>query len=228
MKFAYFPLSKAHQAYGTVVVIDVLRAFTTAAYAFSKGVKKIIAVSSISEANLLKEKFPGCLTMGEAFGNKPEGFNLSNSPEEISKINLSNKTIIHRTSAGTQGLVRTKSSADLLAASFVVAKPTSAYLKQTHPYAVSFIITGNSLGRDGDEDLACAEYITCLVQDQDVDSEKFLSRIFTSSVGRAFVAGDLRYLSEEDVKLSAQANLFNFVMEVHKMDNLLVMSHNYY
>ena len=37
MKIHYATLESCHDATGTVVVIDVLRAFTTAAYAFAAG-----------------------------------------------------------------------------------------------------------------------------------------------------------------------------------------------
>ena len=41
MKFNYTSLETCHTASGLVVVIDVLRAFSNAAYAFSRGAKEI-------------------------------------------------------------------------------------------------------------------------------------------------------------------------------------------
>lgn len=42
----------------TVVVIDVLRAFTTAAYAFDAGVGEMLLVSTVEEAFELKKTLP--------------------------------------------------------------------------------------------------------------------------------------------------------------------------
>ena len=224
MKFKVLSLSKGSEARGVVVVIDVLRAFTTAAYAFTKGVQKIIPVGTIQEAFFLKNQIPGSLLMGEEGGIKPAGFDLGNSPAEILKHDLSNKILIQRTSAGTQGLVQSGPETTLIAASFVVARATAEFLNNLNPDRVSFIITGKSMGRDGDEDLACAEYIAALIQNQTVNPDKFTSRILTSSVGRAYLSGKNSYLSQEDIFLSSQVNLFNFIMIANKEDTRLAMS----
>ena len=68
---------------GTVVVVDVLRAFTTAAYAFAGGTSEIWLVSGVDEALALRRSVPGALVMGEVLGRRATGFDLSNSPVEI-------------------------------------------------------------------------------------------------------------------------------------------------
>jgi 2-phosphosulfolactate phosphatase len=226
MKFRFLSLSRVNEAQGVVVVIDVLRAFTTAAYAFYNGTEKIIPVGTTQEAFELRNKIPGSMLMGEEHGYKPNGFDFGNSPAEIINQDLSNKILIQRTSAGTQGLVRSKTNSGLLAASFVVADATAEYLKVLNPGIVSFIITGNSMGRDGDEDLACAEYISGLVQNKDLNSDSYTSRILTSSVGQSYLNGENKYLSEEDLILSSQVNHFSFTMIVRKEDDLLVIFRN--
>jgi len=59
-------LKHAKNETGVVVVIDVLRAFSTAAYAFAKGTKDIRLVSTIEEAFYWKEEIPQSLVMGSA------------------------------------------------------------------------------------------------------------------------------------------------------------------
>lgn len=49
-----------------VVVIDVIRAFTTAAFAFAKKAKKIIPVKDTEDAFKLKKQHQDWLLMGEA------------------------------------------------------------------------------------------------------------------------------------------------------------------
>ncbi len=226
MQFEYLSLSETEKAKGVVVVIDVLRAFTTSAYAFYKGAQKIIPVSSLAGAFELKARIPGSLIMGEEKGIKPKGFDFGNSPAEIAKQDLTNRTLIQRTSAGTQGLILSKRNSNLIAASFVVAKATVGYIEGLRPEIVSFIITGDSMGRDGDEDRACAEYIAGLLQHKMIDSEKFTHRILTSSVGHSFVKGEIKYLSETDIEMSSLVNMFNFAMVLQKEDDLVVMRPN--
>jgi hypothetical protein len=54
---------------------------------------------------------------------------------------------------------------------------------------VTFVITGASLGRDGDEDLAAAELIAARLQGEDPDPRRFTARVATSDAGRNFVPG---------------------------------------
>ena len=58
MRFNYTTLETCHTATGIVLVIDVLRAFSTAAYAFSRGAKEIRLVSTVEEALELKSQLP--------------------------------------------------------------------------------------------------------------------------------------------------------------------------
>ena len=63
--------------------------------------------------------------MGEVHGRAPDSFEFGNSPFEISGIDFSGKTIIQRTSAGTQGIVEAATKAErLYAASLVTAEAT--------------------------------------------------------------------------------------------------------
>ena len=65
MEIRQVTLENCDQATSTVVVIDVIRAFTTAAYAFAAGARDIVLVSAVAEAFALKKCAPGVLLMGE-------------------------------------------------------------------------------------------------------------------------------------------------------------------
>ena len=95
----------ARKADGITVIIDVFRAFSVACYAFDSGVKQYIAVGDPSVAFDLKNKYTDAILVGERNERKIEGFDLGNSPTEILQYDLKGKTIIHTTTAGTQGLV---------------------------------------------------------------------------------------------------------------------------
>ncbi len=224
LKTKYYRLDDAPLARGVVVVIDVLRAFTTAAYAFNSGAAQIYPVGTVHQALNLRKQLPAAAVMGEVEGRKPEGFDFSNSPAEIFRLDLTGKPLIQRTSAGTQGIVGVQSASVLLAASFVVAKATAKFLHQLEPSRVSFVITGQSLGRDGEEDLACAEYIQALLDEKTTHLETYISRVMGSSVGQAYQSGQLDYLSEEDIQLSLAVNRFNFCLPVTKLDGQLCIT----
>ena len=156
MKFNYLTNENCHTAEGVVVVIDVLRAFSTAAYAFAAGAESITLVGDVDEALALKSKMPSALIMGEVMGVRPKNFDFGNSPTEIAQKNLRGKHLIQRTSAGTQGVVRSVNAEKLFTASFVVAKATVIAIRQLEPAEVSFVITGRYFDS---EDKACADYL---------------------------------------------------------------------
>ncbi|MFN2303392.1 MAG: 2-phosphosulfolactate phosphatase [Anaerolineales bacterium] len=222
-EFHYFPLAQAHLAKGVTVVVDVLRAFTTAAYAFAAGATEIYPVSTVHEALNLSDELPNALTMGEVDALKPMEFNFGNSPAMISKQNLHGKILIQRTSAGTQGIVKAVNADRLLAASFVVCGATVAYLRRLSPQYISFIITGDSLGRDGDEDRACAEYIEALLCGRQPESEEYTERVKTSTVGQLFLDGHHPHLAQIDLEMSIHVDAFQFPLLVHHVNQRLVM-----
>ncbi len=80
MEFAYLTLNQCAEATGTVVVIDVLRAFTCTAFALAAGAEEIVLVGEPTEAFALREQMPGAKLMGEAGGSPIPGFDFSNSP----------------------------------------------------------------------------------------------------------------------------------------------------
>ena len=78
----------AKEAQGTAIIIDVFRAFTTAAIAFDHGAKEITLFAEPQDAMALHKKGVGDYLMGEVGGKKPEGFDFGNSPHEISQACL--------------------------------------------------------------------------------------------------------------------------------------------
>jgi 2-phosphosulfolactate phosphatase len=96
MEFQRATLLDCGKAEGTVVVIDVLRAFSTAAYAFAAGVRQIQLVSTV-EAARLRRQMPGALVMGEVEGLPVPGFDFSNSPPQFNGLDLGGRLLIQRT-----------------------------------------------------------------------------------------------------------------------------------
>ena len=95
----------ARAATGVVVIIDVFRAFTTAAVALANGAARIIMVDDLDTALSLRQQGVGRICMGERQGIKPAGFDFGNSPAEISGVRFDGETLIQTTTNGTRGIV---------------------------------------------------------------------------------------------------------------------------
>lgn len=133
----------AKKAEGLTVIIDVFRAFSTACYAIEQGAGRIIPVGDIEVAYQLKEQHPDWLLIGERGGVKQPGFDFGNSPSQIVDADLREKTIVHTTSAGTQGIVLASKADEIITGSFVNADAIVRYIRKRNPAHVSLVANGS-------------------------------------------------------------------------------------
>ncbi len=220
MKFNYADLDTCHTASGLVIVIYVLRAFSNAAYAFSRGAKDIQLVSTVDEALTLRSRTPNAKTMGEVGGLPPAGFDFGNSPSHIMEEDLRGVRLIQRTGAGTQGAVRCVQAETRLAASYVVANATVRYVLQSAPPEVTFVITG---GYNNEEDLSCAEYLQSLFEEKTPSKESFIQRVYASKDAKAHLDPNRPEFPLSDLDLCTRIDAFDFAMPIQKEHESLIM-----
>jgi len=223
MKFHYTNLETCHEAAGVVVVIDVIRAFTNAAFAFSRGVKAIYPVSTVEEALQFKSQTNNSLACGEVGGLPPEGFDFGNSPTQTRELDLRGKILVQRTGAGTQGIVRSIKAETMLATSLVVAGATVKYIQKLDPETVTFVITGQYAPEHGHEDLACAEYLEALLKGQAPDPKPYIERVFHSRDALHHLNPNHPEFPITDLDYCTQIDAFDFVMLVTKENGRPVM-----
>lgn len=223
MKFNYTTLETCHEATGVVIVIDVIRAFTNAAFAFSRGAQAIYPVSTVEEAMQFKKEHSNALACGEVGGLPPEGFDFGNSPTQTRTLDLREKIVVQRTGAGTQGIVRSVHAETMLAASLVVANATVKYVEHLKPTEVTFVITGQMGEGRGDEDLACAEYLEALFKHERPNPAPYLQRV-RGSLDASFHLDPKRpEFPLADLDDCTQIDAFDFVMLVIKENGRPVM-----
>ena len=156
----------AKQAEGTAVIIDVFRAFTWEAVMFDRGAAVIYPTASIDESWRLKEEFPDAVIAGERNGVKVEGFDFGNAPSELETFDMTGRTVIHTTSAGTQGIILAEKADEILTGALINAAATAEYIRRKNPAVVSLVAMGWKGERDSEEDVLCAEYLKSLLEGQ--------------------------------------------------------------
>jgi 2-phosphosulfolactate phosphatase len=206
----------AHLETGPVVVIDVLRAFSTAAYAFGGGARHIYLVGGVDEALALKASLPDALAMGEDRGRRVAGFDFANSPTEVAHADLEDRVIVQRTSAGTQGVVAAIRARRLWCAGLVNASATAAAVRDAGLGAPAYVITGwGGSGSDsGADDVATAELIERARLGQPLRAAETARLVATSDeAARTLVIGE-GHVHPEDVDRAVAVDAFVFAMEV--------------
>jgi 2-phosphosulfolactate phosphatase len=216
-------LHGAQHAEGVVIVIDVFRAFTTAAVAFAQGVEKIILVAEVEEALALRNQGKGQLCVGEVGGRKPEGFDFGNSPYELSQAaGLSGQTLIQSTRAGTVGVAAAQKAETLYLGSFVIATATvKAVLAQT-PVLVSIVAMGAEARQRTDEDEQCALYLRNLFQGRRPNPDAVSHLVRMGQEAQKYDDPALPHFHPEDKALALQIDKYDFALRVRREDGLLV------
>lgn len=215
--FRQVVLEEAGHHGGIVVVIDVLRAFSVAALALQAGARAVRCVTTVEAALAERAANPGSLAMGELDDHGTGDLDLPNSPTGLQGHDVTDRLIVHRSRAGTQGIVAAAPVASsLYAASFLCAGATARAIQAEHRQEITFVLTGVG-ERDGDEDRACADYLTELVRGRSPDPTPYLDRVRASDTAALFDVDDPN-LPPSDVELCAQVDTVDFAMRVVSND----------
>ncbi|MGW5637453.1 2-phosphosulfolactate phosphatase [Streptomyces sp. NPDC003832] len=201
------------------VVVDVMRAYTVAAWAFARGAERIVLAGSLEEALELKDRHPRWVALKD--GPPAPGFDAVNSPGLLRSADLGGRTVVQKTTAGTVGALAVKDASLVLCAGFVVAEATALALKSVEADRVTFVVTGED-GR-AEEDLACAQYIAGRAGGTEADASECLRRAAASRAATELTEGVRQGAHPDDVALCLELDRFPFAMVAGQEDGLTVL-----
>ena len=205
-------LAEARDASGHIVVIDVLRAFTTAAYAFDAGIEEIELAATPEEA-LARPGF----RMGEVGGRLIPGFDHNNSPSQLAGKCLSGRAVL-RTGAGALcALAAAPRASSLWLASLVVAAATVRAIRSLGD--LTFVLSGYP--DEGEEDRACAVYMEALLRGEPPPRKEAARAVRASRAAAKHRAGDADR-PIEDLDCATAVDAFEFAMKVETQHGHLV------
>ncbi|MGW6405121.1 2-phosphosulfolactate phosphatase [Streptomyces sp. NPDC055134] len=219
MDAQFLGISELDEAPSVAVVVDVMRAFTVAAWAFAQGAEKIVLAESLEESLALKARHPDWATLKD--GPPAPGFDTVNSPGLLRSIDLGGRTVVQKTTAGTVGALAVKEASLVLCASFVVAEATARLLRIHEPDGVTFVVTGED--GQADEDLACAQYIARRATEPGTDAAEFLRRAGESRAAAELAEGVRQGVHPDDVALCLELDRFSFAMVATLEDSLMIL-----
>lgn len=205
----------ASQARGTVVVIDVLRAFTVSAYALAGGARECRLVPTVEEARRLAASTEGAIISAEENALPVEGIAISNSPTRITETDLRDRTLVQRSTAGTQCAWVAKGD-DMFAASLVVARATAQACLLRGPSTVTLVASA-----DHPEDHACADYLEGLLRGDRRDVRRLLEPLRASERYERAMSGTWPGFPPTDVELALATDRFDFAMPITRAPGYL-------
>lgn len=213
----------AQNARGLTVIIDVFRAFSLACYMADKGTSKIIPVGSVDKAFQIKEKNPDYILVGERNNKIIPGFDFGNSPFQIKDFELKGKSVIHTTSAGTQGIENAMQADEIITGSFVNANAIIRYIQKRKPAYISLVCMGYSAKRQTEEDNFCAVYLKNELEGKKTDFEEIKKVIRRTSGVRFFMPDSQEYCPSEDFYMCLDLNKFNFILLSERNEDLTIL-----
>ncbi|MFZ1885951.1 MAG: 2-phosphosulfolactate phosphatase [Rhodoplanes sp.] len=216
-------LEGAQQARGAVAIIDVFRAFTTAAVVLANGASRIIMVGDVTEAMKLRNDGLGQVCIGEVGGRAPPGFDFGNSPFEVSDTNFAGKAVIQRTSAGTQGIVAAARHAQVLyAASLVTATATARALLSHRADRIALVAMGSEGIARSDEDELCALHLRNLLEGRPGNPAAVREVILAGGDVLRFHDPSRPYLNRHDLEIALDIDRYDFAIRVTMENGLPV------
>lgn len=216
-------LEGAKRAQGLTVIIDVFRAFTVECFLFEQGVKTIIPMGDAQECLALKKQHPDYYLVGERKGIKLEGFDSGNSPSYLTTVpELKGKTIVHSTSAGTQGLVYASKATEVITGSLVNAKAIARYIKKKNPEVVTLVCMGLNGTEESAEDTLCAKYIKALLEGDELNIHREIADL-KNTAGKKFFDKARPEFPEPDFFMCLVPNIFDFVIKADTSKNPIEM-----
>ena len=207
------------------VVIDVLRATSSLATMFARGLGEALVAGTVEQARALRAERPGHLLCGEEQGLAPAGFDYGNSPVEFDGLDLRGQRAIVATTNGTRALSTAAVCRSVYTAALVNASAAArAAAREARDAGLDLVLlcAGNGGGRLFSlEDAYCAgALVDALEQDEHGlelwSSARAALRLYRSYDGpeealresdhaRSLVAMGLG----EDVTFCAQRDLFD-------------------
>ena len=128
----YLPESAIHyKDKYAIVVVDVMRATTTAITAVSLG-WRVFPARTTDDAYIIASRLKNPLMIGEVGGNTPYGFDLTNSPVQISIRNDHERPIVFVSSSGTQLMLNSEGSESVYLACFRNFSAVADYIAGRH------------------------------------------------------------------------------------------------
>ena len=126
------------------VVIDVLRATTTIAWALHHGAEAVQAFAAIDDLQAAASTWPQAsrLLLGERGGQKLPGFDLGNSPVAVVPEKVAGKRLFMSTTNGTRALDRVRDVPLLMTAALPNRDAVSKRLSERRPDTLAIVGSG--------------------------------------------------------------------------------------
>jgi 2-phosphosulfolactate phosphatase len=206
----------ARSARGIAVIIDVFRAFSVEAYAFARGAASSIPVAEVETARQLKAANPQAILLGERHARPLPGFDCGNSPTELERLTVKDRTLIHTTHSGTQGLANAINADEVITGALVNCAAIVRYLIARQPTQVTLVRMGHEARERCDEDDLCAALLAARLHGESPSTATVRDRLRRAASAKKFFDPTCDWAPERDFELCTEVDIFDFVLRLDR------------
>lgn len=189
--------------------------------------EKIIPIGDADLAYKLKEERPEYILAGERWGKILPGFDMGNSPSELLEnvynMDVLGKTVVHTTSAGTQGIANSFGADKIIGGSLLTARSVAKYIKEKNPKEVSLVCMRHATLWETEEDTLCAEHIKNILCEKPFDMESGIDMLRKTSGAKFFDPKQNDVFPEKNFELCTHVDCFDFILRLSKDGSLPYM-----
>lgn len=193
-----------------IVVVDVIRATTTAVTALSTG-RRVFPVRTSDEAFVVASTLDNPLLVGELGGNMPYGFDMTNSPAQIATRDDIERPIVLVSSSGTSLLMNSAGSEAVYVSCFRNYRAIAEYL--IGKYERIAVLGAGTRGQFREEDQMCCAWVAEILVKAGYKAETSNTRefIYRWSGVEAKIISDGE--SAEYLRKSGQTDDLDFILK---------------
>ncbi len=204
----------AREARGVAVIIDVFRASTLQCQAFGQGAARILPVAAEATARQFKAANPDWLLVGERHARKLPGFDYGNSPSDIAALDLTGRTLIQTTHAGTQGLCAAQDATVVLSAALVNAGATARRIRALAPAHVTLVRMGSAAVERSLEDDICADWLAAQLKGRPYEVGSIRERLAAAPSAQKFFDPEFKDAPRADFDICVDLDRFGFALQL--------------
>lgn len=206
-----------------IVIIDAFRAFTTACYVLEQNPEVYILATKSAVIKREIKNFSYPVLIGKPEIGEDLQYDIPNSPTRVNELTLNGRAVLHRTEAGAKGILAAKKAAVILAASFVNADVTAAYIKTFKNPQVTIMPMGHEGISPSLEDDLCQYYIENLLKGKKVDLTPYFGEL-KKGAGQYFFMHDQWQYPDEDFDRCLEFGRFNFAIKANVFDDYALLT----
>ena len=217
-------LSGAQRSEGIVVIIDVFGAGALAPLALSRGASRLILAATNEDADMLKRRHAGQLTIGDRGDRSQAMPDLGPSAFGVSRADLTDQVAVLSTRTLTMGVNAARHADRIYAAGLVNARATARAIQRLAATTVTLVPMGVDGRLRTDEDEICGMYMKHLLAGRPPDGEATVRFIRSCVASQKRQGHAIEALGGKDLDIVLDIDRLDFAVRLHRRDRVLAAS----